>query len=166
MAIRTEKEEEEMYLLSIICVILMTAVLCGTLGMSGSVMFGRLYDFPTIIFLVLFLVPLLISGGLLKDFSNAFRFAIGKKEAGTLLELKRAKEAVSLTIKIMMVVSVFICAIEGIFIIYSMDDPTKLGPSFAVMLLSLIYGMGFALVLLPLQARLNVKIQEFISEKE
>ncbi len=155
-----------MYLLSVICVILLTAVMCGTWGVTGSSMLYRFCDFSTIIFLVLFLVPLLISGGLLKDFSNAFRLVIGKKEAGSLQELKRAKEAVSLTIKIMMVVSVFICAIQGIFIIYRMDDPARLGPSFSVALLSLIYGMGTALVLLPLQARLNVKIQEFISEKE
>ncbi|MDE7249959.1 MAG: MotA/TolQ/ExbB proton channel family protein [Lachnospiraceae bacterium] len=166
MAIKIEKEEEEMYLLSVICVILLTAVMCGTWGVTGSSMLYRFCDFSTIIFLVLFLVPLLISGGLLKDFSNAFRLVIGKKEAGSLQELKRAKEAVSLTIKIMVVVSVFICAIQGIFIIYSMDDLAKLGPSFSVALLSLIYGMGTALVLLPLQARLNVKIQEFISEKE
>lgn len=155
-----------MYLLSVICVILMTAVMCGTWGVAGSTMFYRFYDFPTIIYLVMFLVPLLISGGLLKDFSNAFRLVIGKKEAGSLQELKRAKEAISLTIKIMVTVSVFICAIQGIFIIYSMADPAQLGPSFSVALLSLIYGMGLALVLLPLQARLNVKIQEFISEKE
>ena len=155
-----------MYLLSIICVILLTAVMCGTWGVTVSSMLYRFCDFSTIIFLVLFLVPLLISGGLLKDFSNAFRLVIGKKEARSLPELKRAKEAVNLTIKIMVAVSVFICAIQGIFIIYSMDDLTKLGPSFSVALLSLIYGMGTALILLPLQARLNVKIQEFISEKE
>lgn len=155
-----------MYLLSVICVILMTAVMCGTWGVAGNTMFYRFYDFSTIIYLVMFLVPLLISGGLLKDFSNAFRLVIGKKEAGSLQELKRAKEAISLTIKIMVTVSVFICAIQGIFIIYSMADPAQLGPSFSVALLSLIYGMGLALVLLPLQARLNVKIQEFISEKE
>ena len=81
-------------------------------------------------------------------------------------ELKRAKEAVNLTIKIMVVVAVFICAIQSIFILYSMDDLSKLGPSLSVILLSLIYGMGTALVLLPLQARLNIMIQEFISEKE
>ena len=155
-----------MYLLSVICVILLTTVMCGSWGVTGSTMFYRFCDFSTIIFLVLFLVPLLISGGVLKDFSNAFHLVIGKKEAGSLSELKRAKEAVNLTIKIMIVVSVFICALQGIFIIYSMDDLAKLGPSFSVALLSLIYGMGIALVLLPLQARLNIKIQEFISEKE
>ena len=155
-----------MYLVSVICVILLTAVMCGTLGMGASPVFYRFYDFHTIIFLVLFLVPLLISGGLLKDFSNAFRLVIGKKKAVDLPELKRAKEAVNLTIKIMVVVAVFICAIQSIFILYSMDDLSKLGPSLSVILLSLIYGMGTALVLLPLQARLNIMIQEFISEKE
>lgn len=155
-----------MYLLSMICVILLTVVMCGTLGMNGSMIFHRFCDLPTIIFLLLFLIPLLISAGLLKDFGNAFRFGIGKKEAEDLPELKRAKEAVSLATKIMLVLSVFICAIQGIFIIYSMDDLSRLGPSFSVALLSLIYGMGMALILLPLQARLNVKIQEFISEKE
>lgn len=154
-----------MYFLSMVSVVLLTVVMCGTSGMNGSYI-SRYLDFQTLLFLVLFLIPLLISGGLLKDFQNAFRLVIGKKEAENLLELKRAKEAVSLTIKILIVASVFICAIQGIFVIYSMDDPASLGPSFSVSLLSLIYGLGIALVLLPLQARLQIKIQEYISEKE
>lgn len=154
-----------MYFLSMVSVVLLTVLMCGTSGMNGGYIM-RYLDFNTILFLVLFLIPLLISGGLLKDFHNAFRLVIGKKEAKDLLELKRAKEAVSLTIKIMMAVSLFITAIQGIYVIYSMDDLTSLGPSFSVALLSIIYGMGIALILFPLQARLNVKIQEFISEKE
>lgn len=154
-----------MYFLSMVSVVLLTVLMCGTSGMNGGYIM-RYLDFNTILFLVLFLIPLLISGGLLKDFHNAFRLVIGKKEAEDLLELKRAKEAVNLTIKVMIAVSVFICAVQGIFVIYSMDDPMSLGPSFSIALLSLIYGMGVALILFPLQARLNVKIQEFISEKE
>lgn len=154
-----------MYFLSMVSVVLLTVLMCGTSGMNGGYIM-RYLDFNTILFLVLFLIPLLISGGLLKDFHNAFRLVIGKKETEDLLELKRAKEAVNLTIKVMIAVSVFICAVQGIFVIYSMDDPMSLGPSFSIALLSLIYGMGVALILFPLQARLNVKIQEFISEKE
>lgn len=154
-----------MYFLSMVSVVLLTVLMCGASGMNGGYIM-RYLDFNTILFLVLFLIPLLISGGLLKDFHNAFRLVIGKKETEDLLELKRAKEAVNLTIKVMIAVSVFICAVQGIFVIYSMDDPMSLGPSFSVALLSLIYGMGVALILFPLQARLNVKIQEFISEKE
>ncbi len=155
-----------MYLLSIISVFLLTGVMCAiSFGMDLSYA-ARLVDLPTICLLLLFLIPLLISGGLLKDFNNAFRLGIGKKAAESLMELKRAKESVSLAIKIMISLSVFVCAVQGIGVIYSMDDPWLLGPYFSVSLLSLIYGMGIALILLPLQARLNIKIQEFISEKE
>ena len=125
-----------MYLLSIICVILLTGVMCViSFGLDLSYV-ARLVDFPTICLLLLFLVPLLISGGLLKDF------------------------------KIMLSLSVFVCAVQGIGVIYNMNDPWLLGPYFSMSLLSLVYGMGIALILLPLQARLNIKIQEFISEKE
>lgn len=111
-----------MYLLSILSVILLTVVMCATSsGMDGSYVF-RFLDGYTILYLILFLIPLLISGGLLKDFNHAFRLVIGKKEAKSLIELKRAKESVSLTIKILLILSVFICAIQGVFILYNMDD--------------------------------------------
>ena len=127
---------------------------------------ARLIDLPTICLLLLFLIPLLLSGGLLKDFNNAFRLGMGKKAPESLMELKRAKESVSLTIKIMFCLSVFVCAVQGIGVIYNMSDPWLLGPYFSMSLLALVYGIGIALILLPLQARLNIKIQEFISEKE
>lgn len=155
-----------MYLISIISVILMTGIMCVTaLGMDGGYI-ARFLDFYTILFFILFLIPLLISGGLLKDFNNAFRLGIGRKAPESLMELKRAKESVSLAIKIMLILSVFICAIQGVFIIYSMADLAMLGPNFSVAMLSFIYGTGIALILLPLQSRLNIKIQEYISEKE
>ncbi len=153
-----------MYLLSILSVILLTVVMCATsFGMDGSYVL-RFLDGYTILYLILFLIPLLISGGLLKDFNHAFRLVIGRKEAKSLIELKRAKESVSLTIKILLILSVFICAIQGVFILYNMDDPLMLGPSFSVSMLTLIYGMGITLILLPLQARLNMKIQEYINQ--
>lgn len=155
-----------MYLLSFISVVLLTGVISVvSFGMNVSFA-ARLIDFSTIFLLVLFVVPLLISGGLLKDFNNAFRLEMGKKNAESLMELKRAKESVSLTIKVMISLSIFVCAVQGIGVIYSIDDLSSLGPYFARSLCSLIYGMGTALILLPLQARLNIKIQEFISEKE
>lgn len=155
-----------MYLLSILSVIIMVVVVCATSwGMNASY-FIRFLDIHTVLWLVLFLVPLLISGGLLKDFNNAIRLGIGKKEAASLIELKRAKESVSLTIKILIAVAVFITSIQSIFILYNMSDPAMLGPSFSVAILTFVYVMGITLILLPLQARLNVRIQEYISEKE
>lgn len=153
-----------MYLLSILSVIILTGFMCATtFGMDGSYLL-RLFNGSTILFLILFLIPLLISAGLLRDFNHAFRLVIGKKEVKSLIELKRAKESVSLTIKILLILSVFICALQGVLIIYNADDPAMFGPYFSTALLTLIYGMGITLILLPLQARLNIKIQEYINQ--
>lgn len=155
-----------MYLLSFVSVILLTGVMCANSFGTNMSFFARVRDFPAAFLLVLFLILLLISSGLLKDFNNAFRLEIGKKTAESLIELRRAKESVNFAIKIMKNLSVFICAIQGIVILYKLNDLSALGPYIVTALLSLIYGMGIALILLPLQTRLNIKIQEFISEKE
>lgn len=151
-----------MYLLSIACVIVMT----GLLGFVAGMDITRLFDVISLLLLILFLIPMLVSGGLLKDFNNAFRLVMGKREPAALMELKRAKEAVSLAIRISLASSVFITAMSGALILFTVDDLAALGPNVAVAMISLIYGMGLVLILLPLQSRLNLKIQEFISEKE
>ncbi len=82
------------------------------------------------------------------------------------MELKRAKEAVSLAIKVSMAASTFIGVMSSALVLFVVDDLASLGPSMAVSLIVLIYGMGLVLILLPLKSRLNLKIQEFINEKE
>lgn len=128
--------------------------------------FSWLIDFPTAALFLLIIIPILISGGLLKDLNNAFRLAIKKRKAACLTELKKAKEAVSLTIKTLIVSSVFLFFIQGICAMRKADDLSLLGPSMAAAMLAMVYGFGFSLILLPLQSILNVRIQEFLSEQE
>lgn len=152
-----------MYLLSIVAaMVVMVGVCVWNLGLNML----SLFDGMTLLFLLLFIVPQLIMGGLFTDFNNAFRLGIGKRKAGTLMELKRAKEAVDLTVKISLVASVFIAVASAVLVLYATQDPLELGPSMAVAITSPVYGVGLALLLLPLQSRLNIRIQEFISEKE
>ena len=156
-----------MYLLAFLSVIAATGYIM-LLGASGefTVGFSRIFDMPTIIMLILFIVPMLASSGLLKDFNNAFRFVLGRKKAEGLKELKRAKEAVKLVIKVLIAGSVFVACLESIVILYEMDDISKLGPIFAVILLMMVYGLAVSLLLFPVESILNVKIHEFISEEE
>lgn len=151
-----------MYLLSIVCVVVVTAVMGFVTGIS----IGRLFDIISLLLLVLFLIPMLVSAGLLKDFNNAFRLVVGKQCPEGLMELKRAKEAVSLAVRVSIAASVFLSVLSGALILFTAEDLTQLGPSVAVALITLIYGLGLILVLLPLQSRLNLKIQEFINEKD
>lgn len=151
-----------MYLLSIVCVVAVTAVM----GLVTGISIGRLFDVISLLLLVLFLIPMLVSAGLLKDFNNAFRLAGGKQRPAGLMELKRAKEAVSLAVRVSLAASAFITVLSGALILFTVEEPATLGPSVAVALISLIYGLGLVLILLPLQSRLNLKIQEFINEKD
>lgn len=156
-----------MYFLSIISVIIATGIICLTsMGVGGNYIVWRIFDVPTIIMFLLLFIPLLASSGLWKDFNNAFRIGIGKKKTENLLELKRAGEAVGLSIKITGAAAMFIVAIQFIQILYNLEDPYLLGPSFVVLTLAVLYGMGLIMILLPLKSILNVKIQEYISGQE
>ncbi|MDE6893661.1 MAG: hypothetical protein K2P30_09110 [Lachnospiraceae bacterium] len=151
-----------MYLLSIVGVIVMTVVM----GFISGLDVGNLFDFISLLLLLLLLIPMLISGGLFKDFNNAFRLGIGKRQPVSLMELKRAKEAVCLAIKVSLAASAFIGVMSAALVLFVVRDMAAMGPSLAVSMISLIYGLGLVLILLPLDARLTIKIQEFINEKE
>lgn len=153
-----------MFFLSIIGVILTTIVIFALTG--GLYAIARVMDLATLLLLLIIFIPLLVSSGLWKDFNNAFRLGIGKKKAAGLLELKRAKEAVGLSIKIIVAGTVFIMAVSAVQVLYMLESPALLGPNLAVIILSLVYGMFVVLILLPLQSILNVKIQEYISAGE
>lgn len=153
-----------MFFLSIIGVILTTAVIFMLTG--GFYGIYRVMDLMTLILLLILFIPLLVSSGLWKDFNNAFRLGIGKKKAESLLELKRAKEAIALSIKIIVAGTAFIMALSATQVLYMLDEPASLGPNIAVIILSLVYGMFIVLILLPLKSILSVKIQEYISTDE
>ena len=151
-----------MYFLSLLGVIITTALI--SFFTNGR--WDRMFDVMSLLILLLLVIPILISSGLSKDFSNAFRFSIGKKKPDKLLELKRAREAVNLVILTIIAASVFIAMVQMIQILYTLDNLPSLGPNIAVMLVSIMYGMCFVLLLLPIQSKLNVRIQEFISGQE
>ena len=151
-----------MYFLSLLGVIITTALI--SFFTNGR--WDRMFDGMSLLILLLLVIPILISSGLSKDFSNAFRYSIGKKKPEKLLELKRAKEAVSLVIWTTVSASVFVTMAQLIQILYWISELSSLGPNLSVMIISIMYGMGFVLLLLPMQAILNVKIQEFISGQE
>ena len=89
-----------MYLLSI----LVFLVLCIGIGSTGIIYF---IDMPTIIMLIMLVIPMIVIAGLLKDFNNAFRFGTKMKKPVKKAELSRALEAVSFAIKPLCYASAF-----------------------------------------------------------
>ena len=92
-----------MFLLSFLAVILIIG-----LSMGDSAMDIRyLLDFPSMVILLIVIIPSLIQTGLLKDFNNSFRLIIGKKSNGTFREIKRAITAIQLVRKSAMKTAIF-----------------------------------------------------------
>ena len=85
-----------MYILAIIGVICSVVLLNLVTGESFSNMLVY-YDVISMLHLVVLIVPILAAAGLIKDFNTALKLALGKKKADSILQLKRAKEAVKLT---------------------------------------------------------------------
>ena len=154
-----------MYFISILAIILVTIILGSSWGFSPFFGLTGFVDLPSLLIILLICIPLLISSGLLKDFNNAFRIALSKKAEYGLIEIKRAIEAVSLTIKTLLCAGTFLFAASLLQILKMFSDPAELGPHIAVSLLTLIYTLIFALMLLPIKSILNIRIIEFMPEQ-
>ncbi len=102
---------------------------------------------------------MMVASGLLKDFNNAFRLTIGKKNAKSILELKRAKEAVKFAGKLF-IMSGFLGTLMGIIMVgYSCSS---IMINMSVALLTMFYGLVLYILLLPIQLRIEIKISEFM----
>lgn len=154
-----------MYFISILAIILVTVILGSSWGFSPFFGLNHFVDLPSLLIILLICIPLLISSGLFKDFNNAFRIALNKKAEYGLIEIKRAIEAVSLTIKTLLCAGIFLFAASLLQILKMLSDLTELGPTIAVALLTLIYTLIFALMLLPIKSILNIRIIEFMPEQ-
>lgn len=148
-----------MYLLSILAIVL-CFVYVHCFQMSLGIL--QLFDAVSILFLVMLIVPVMISAGLLKDLNNAFRLVFGKKEEVTLLAIKRAKLAVDTMMKISVYASVFVMLLQLVVLLHNMTDPSTLGPIVSVAFLTMLYTMVICLLMMPIRAKLEQRILEYI----
>lgn len=147
-----------MYLLSVLAIVLCFVFvrLMNSYSIMGFV------DISCILLLVVLVVPIMVSAGLLKDLNNGIRLILGKKKETAMLELKRAKLAVETMMKVSLCSSLFVTMVETVVLLHHMTDPALLGPMISVCLLSLLYAVIINLLLLPIRARLEQRILEYI----
>lgn len=159
------KEWLIMYILSIIGVIFSVLLLNLVTkdGLSNMLMY---YDVVSMLQLIVILVPMLASAGLIKDFNNALKMALGKKKAGSILQLKRAKEAVRLTEKICIASGVLgtCCGIIKIFYECKNESRASLIVGLGVAMLTLFYAIIVYLLLLPIESKIEIKTSEYMQE--
>ena len=126
----------------------------------------RLYEFVdgmSFMVMVVLVIPIMLSTGFLKDLNNALRLVLGKKKKdATLLELKRAKLAVEMVCRVLICSSVFVAIVQTIVLLHNMNDPAYLGPVISMILLAGLYAVVISLLMIPIRAKLEQRILEYI----
>ena len=150
------------YLFIIFLVILLVIFNAATVDVGVMMALPRFCDLASLAFVIVIAIPIVIVTGLHTDFINAFRFAIGKTKAKSILELKRAKEATILAGRTIVSAGIISTCLGAITVLYEADTLDILGSNLAVCLLCSLYAALFYLLLVPIRSKLEVLIAEFM----
>ncbi len=155
-----------MYLLAILGVIL-SALLMGMFSPDGIASLSSCLDLFALLLIVIIVIPVMASMGMLKDLNHAFRLTLGRKAAGSLRELKRAKTAMVYLMRCVLLAGVT-GTLAGIMQVLSTSEGEVgiLTASMGVAVCPLLYAFVIVLVLLPIDARLEHRIVEFMENEE
>jgi flagellar motor component MotA len=129
-------------------------LLMGSWGLSSVAWF---LDLPSLLLIVLILIPGLIIMREWKDFLKAFSVGI---KPYSLLELKNIVEAVGAAQKLTVYAALFAIIISGVLLMGRLDDPYTIGPNLAVCFLSGFYAVIIEFLLLPLRLNAERKMNE------
>ncbi len=129
-------------------------LLMGSWGLSSVVWF---LDLPSLLLIVLILIPGLIIMREWKDFLKAFSVGI---KPYSLLELKNIVEAVGAAQKLTVYAALFAIIISGVLLMGRLDDPSTIGPNLAICFLSGFYAVIIEFLLLPLRLNAERKMNE------
>ena len=129
-------------------------IIGGSYGFSAVAWF---LDIPSLVVILLILIPGLIIMGEWKDFVKSFSVGIKKYR---LLELKNIIEAVDAAQKLTVFAALFSIIISGVLLMGHLDCPETIGPNLAVCFLSGFYAVIIEFFLLPLRLNAERKMNE------
>lgn len=112
-------------------------------------------DLPSVLMIVLITLPMLMASGLFPDFKRSFRVIMAKSNQFSEEEIRRSLLAVQLTTKLVVGAGLFGTLIAAISMARAIQDPSVIGPSLSVALLTIFYGFCFVFLLMPIQAKLK-----------
>lgn len=127
---------------------------------GGIEAMGAFIDCPSFIYVSIMTALLMGISGTLKDFIKAFPLAIKGVTSTEIRQVKRSLLAVKTAMITINVVGTMFFVMGAVIIWGRLDDITTLGPNLAVALLTFVYGVVATLLLIPIYARLKVKLIE------
>lgn len=138
----------------IFAVFLMMVLFMGNDGARTVLYF---VDFPSLVCILLFVIPVLLVSGMAKDFGRAF--LIGKRDY-TLAQMKKSLESIKMVEKLI-ACSMGISTITALIIMLGyLSELSAIGPNIAVALITILYGLAIEALLVPLSTYVQTKITE------
>ncbi len=134
--------------------IFLVNIILGSWGISAVLWF---FDLPSLLMILMVLIPGLLIMGEWKDFIKAFSVGIKKY---SLLELKNIIGAVDAAQKLTIYGALFAIIISGVLLLGRLNDPSTIGPNLAVCFLAGFYAVIFEFFLLPLRLNAERKMNE------
>ncbi len=145
--------------------IILGVFLLGTLGYEGMELYriSYLIDLPSMVIILILTVPVLLRGGMWKDFKRAWKL-LRKNYTCHLGELRRTLDVVEMMQKQVIYAGIISLLMSLIAILHNLSDPTRLGPNMAVAILTMLYAVCFEMLLLPLQLEVKRRIIDYMEE--
>ncbi len=145
--------------------IILGVFLLGTLGYEGMELYriSYLIDIPSLVIILILTVPVLLRGGMWKDFKRAWKL-LRKNDTCHLGELRRTLDVVEMVQRQVIYAGIISLLMSLIAILHNLSDPTRLGPNMAVAILTMLYAVCFEMLLLPLQLEVKRRIIDYMEE--
>lgn len=122
-------------------------------------------DCPTLICMLVIILPILLKKGLAKDFRRAFKL-LNKKYECSFSELRHALDIVEIMQKQILCAGCII-TFQGLFItLHRLSDVASLGPNLNVSLLAVLYTAILELLMLPLQIEVKGRIVDYMDKEQ
>ncbi len=122
---------------------------------------GWFVDFPTILIMIIFVVPVLMRGGVWKDFRRAFKL-LRKDFTCHLSELRRTKDVLEMIQKQVWYAGILTMMVSVMYVMVNISDPALLGPNIAVVVLTMFYAVILEMLLLPLLLEVKRRIINYM----
>lgn len=130
-------------------------------GGDRTFSFNWFIDFPTLLVMIIFVVPVLMRGGVWRDFKRAFKL-LKKDYTCRLSELRRTKDVLEMIQKQVWYAGILTMMVSVMYVMANISDPAMLGPNIAVVVLTLFYAVIFEMLLLPLVLEVKGRIINYM----
>jgi flagellar motor component MotA len=98
---------------------------------------------------------MIFASGLFADFIRAFSIIATKSKEYTIIELKKSLTAIQLAVKLILASGFLLSLIGVVAVLSQLADPSKIGPSLAVAILSILYTLFTIILFLPIEYRIK-----------